>query len=865
MIATGGSYEDENLIKIWDAKTHKLIKILKGHTSAVGCLVWTADGKTIISGSFDSSIRTWNTTTWQQIAVLYGNSSINDISLSPNGRILATAPTDETAHLWNLENGQHISSLPQPNSQSHSFLAMDRVSFSADGKLLAAGCSDNNTYIWDISAILKEAGLENLLLDQNLQDKALPLNDDATRRPVKRHHDAHRVLPGFFDDPPGRSHPLLCMEAPFLAAFPLYSAAPIPTPAISLERSADQMGKRRNASAREKRRPIPLKPKNAAAGSSQPPKANVTQQPSGAAHPQSSLQSLATVSPSTTPVVAATSAATTSTTPPPHVTIKYAGRWTRFWLFICCASPEYTEGVIHLPGGERVITCSWDGSLRVWNLESGKQIGDDWRDGDIKVWTIALSPDGKKVVSGSFDGAMRLWVIDTGKVIARWIGHTNIVTSLCWSRDGRRVLSGSHEGTTREWDAESGKIILGPFETGYERVWVVVYSPDTSMIAIGGSCAKDGNTIKIWDAKTRTLVATLKGHTSMVECLVWTADGKSFMSGSADCSIRTWNTTTWQQTSVLNGSTSIRTIAISPNGRILASLPSDQTARLWNLDNGQPITDGKQLVTGGGDNNMYTWDISAIVKDAGLDNLLDPNPQGGDKALLDDDATRRPVPATPSFPIDRLQVFSTTLPDRSHFNPRSRSSRTAVHPRADLSSTPHGSTLLGRYFSLFRRTHSDTHDAPSRSRSLDWARDLFPQRRGNGERIELQEQPTMVDCSVCTGKTRTFLLLLGFNFSLISYRGTLPHERNWRPIPLKPKNAAAGSSPPPKASATQQSSGAAHLQPSSQQLATVASSSTPAVAATSVATMSTTSLPNATIRHAGRWTQFLALYLLYFS
>src|SRR5258708_3320231 len=85
---------------------------------------------------------------------------------------------------------------------------------------------------------------------------------------------------------------------------------------------------------------------------------------------------------------------------------------------------DWLNGAIHLPGGYRMMTCSSDGSLRVWNLKSGKQIGDDWRDGDSGVLTIALSPDGKQVVSGSEDGVVRLWHINTGKVVGRWLGHT---------------------------------------------------------------------------------------------------------------------------------------------------------------------------------------------------------------------------------------------------------------------------------------------------------------------------------------------------------------------------------------------------------------------------------------------------------
>jgi WD40 repeat protein len=75
----------------------------------------------------------------------------------------------------------------------------------------------------------------------------------------------------------------------------------------------------------------------------------------------------------------------------------------------------------------------------VWDIESGKQIGEDWRDEGAGMNAIALSPDGKKVLSGSTDGAVRLWDIDTAKVIAKWTGHTAGVIFLCWGRDGQRV------------------------------------------------------------------------------------------------------------------------------------------------------------------------------------------------------------------------------------------------------------------------------------------------------------------------------------------------------------------------------------------------------------------------------------------
>lgn len=189
------------------------------------------------------------------------------------------------------------------------------------------------------------------------------------------------------------------------------------------------------------------------------------------------------------------------------------------------------------------------------------------------------------------------------------------------------------------WDVEN-KDTIASIKTRHTRVCAVVYSPDSSLIAIGGRDAPwtgehAESSVQVWDAKTGELVATLKGHTREVRCLAWT---KTLISGSYDYSIRTWNTKTWKQITVLEDTCYVMDIAISANDHILASVSGDNAARLWNLDNGKAISspvqhaeqancvlfsvDGQLLTTGCGDKNAYSWDIATIVRGAGLDDLL---------------------------------------------------------------------------------------------------------------------------------------------------------------------------------------------------------------------------------------------------
>ncbi|OAX32151.1 WD40 repeat-like protein, partial [Rhizopogon vinicolor AM-OR11-026] len=198
--------------------------------------------------------------------------------------------------------------------------------------------------------------------------------------------------------------------------------------------------------------------------------------------------------------------------------------------------------IIHLRGAQRIMTCCEDGSLRMWNLKSGEQIGKDWRDGESVVNAIALSPDGKQLASGSKDGAVRLWNIDTGKVITKWTGHFWEVRSVRWNQDGGRVLSGSWDGRARVWDVESGETILAIEQinvfTGHAAtVLDIAISPNGRILA----SASWDNTARLWNLDNGQPIASPLRHAKEAHCVSFLTDGKLLATGCDDNNVYTWD------------------------------------------------------------------------------------------------------------------------------------------------------------------------------------------------------------------------------------------------------------------------------------------------------------------------------------
>ena len=151
------------------------------------------------------------------------------------------------------------------------------------------------------------------------------------------------------------------------------------------------------------------------------------------------------------------------------------------------SDPVYV--VAFSPDGTKVLTGSWDNTARLWDVATGKPLGEPLRHED-KVMAVAFSPDGTKVLTGSLDKTARLWDAATGKPLGEPLRHHSQVQTVTFSPDGTKLLTQSRNIPAQLWDAITGKPLDIPIQYGAE-VGAMAFSPDGNKL-LTGSLDKTG-------------------------------------------------------------------------------------------------------------------------------------------------------------------------------------------------------------------------------------------------------------------------------------------------------------------------------------------------------------------------------------
>jgi WD40 repeat protein len=293
--------------------------------------------------------------------------------------------------------------------------------------------------------------------------------------------------------------------------------------------------------------------------------------------------------------------------------------------------------------GRRVLTSSGDGSVRLWDPATGTNLqtfqvitesksadrasGILSRDGtkvltlgapaalDFGYWqssgypklydattgallttisnksvvNASLSPDNSRIATAGFDTTAIIWDARTGQSRFQLAGHRHRVASISFSSNGNWLVTASWDGSARVWDGLTGGNLAALQMPKGKRVDLAAFNPDGTRVITVGDGEKE---VLIWDWRGRPgdPVASFTGHEGSIQDLALSADGRWLATAGVDKTARIWEAATGKCQHILSGHLEfVNGIDFSPDCRWVVTASGDTTAQVWDAATGENV------------------------------------------------------------------------------------------------------------------------------------------------------------------------------------------------------------------------------------------------------------------------------------
>ncbi|NEP49722.1 MAG: hypothetical protein F6K65_13265 [Moorea sp. SIO3C2] len=585
---------------------------LEGHTDTLNSVSFSPDGELIATASSDKTVKIWSKE-GKELYTLAGKhghqDEIRSVTFSPDGKLIATASKDKTVKVWQ-RNGKFIQTLT-----GHTDLVWS-VHFSPDRKSLAASSEDGRVIIWSLEGkkaqIFKAHDQAVLSISFSPDSKVLATGSfDNTVKLWRRDRN------GLYNRKP------LTITDHDDAVF---SVSFSPKGKLIATGSKDKTvklwkidGTRYQTLGNDDHE------------THQSTVTSITFSPDGQTIASASadntvklwnrngkLLETLTGHESTVWSVNFSPDSQTLASASADKTVKL---WSRYGneLPIPTGDENTVFSVSYSPNSQTIATASKNNTIQLWSLNGQLQRTltghTDW------VWGVSFSPDGKTIASASADNTAKLWN-QNGKLLHTLSSHEDVVRSIAFSPDGKIIATGSRDNTVKLWNQNGIEIRT---LTGHEN-WInsLRFSPDGKTIAT----ASADKTVKLWNVSDGKVLETFDGHKDWVFSVGFSPDGKTLASASRDKMVKLWNLSNGKELNPLEGhDNTVWSVVFSPDGETIATASADQTIKLWNRKGKQLQTfsghddavvslsfspDGKTIASSDSSARVIIWNLETI-------------------------------------------------------------------------------------------------------------------------------------------------------------------------------------------------------------------------------------------------------------